>query len=206
MVRQSFDLKQGETIILSDSFLALKKASMYETVELTLTNNRLFKVKRGLFGNVDDFTFVRIENIKVIDGDAQVFLEKNDGTGNYMLQIHFVDDSVYTFYRADRHKIALWANEISKLLTGRSVYILKKSNDGVLTSVLKKSLSEVLDVDLSEEYVRMSNPVYKEVVREPAKEPVREEVSCKCISCMAPLVGYKGSRVKCEYCDTIQVL
>lgn len=45
-------------------------------------------------------------------------------------------------------------------------------------------------------------PLQKQAIQSESQSKINK----KCISCSAPLIGYKGQLVHCKYCDTDQTL
>ena len=75
-----------------------------------------------------------------------------------------------------------WVEQISLLLTGKSA---ENITDASLIGGVKNVLGSIgINV----------------------KAKKNENVTAKCIGCMAPLSGQQGQNVRCKYCDTEQTL
>lgn len=157
----------------------------HKSTELVLTNMNLISVEpKGLFKT----TVLKypLNQIKVLNGQAQVSVIKmND---EWTLQVLFKNGSELfrfpgEFYERGKKKQTAekLAEEISKMLTGHSA---QPSIDTSLKGGAKMALG-ALGIKVG-------------------KSP--ENVTIKCMGCMAPLSGQKGQTVKCKYCDTDQTL
>lgn len=181
----NLDLAPNEGIIIQyDGVYHNKKDS-----EIVLTNMNLICVEKnmGLFKTTYNVVKFPVNQIKIVNEQAQASVLK-DGT-DWVLQIlmkngtekfTFVCDLLQGFKK--KQEADKWVEQISLLLTGKSATnITDTSIVGGLKSVLGSVGIKVKP---------------KEV----------EQVTTKCIGCMAPLSGQKGQTVRCKYCDTEQTL
>lgn len=157
--------------------------------EIILTNQNLICVESndGIFKSKHNEFKYPVNQIKVVDGQAQVFVIKDNevwtlqvlmknGTENF----RFVDsliDRIKKKQEADN-----FAGQISLLLTG------KKSEPSAETSFSAgvKGILGAVGINI------------------PVKDT--ENVTIRCSGCRASLSGQKGQTVKCKYCDTEQTL
>lgn len=188
-------LQSNEGIIIQSSGVRnVREKRTYED-SLILTNINIIYINKGLFGKVKGINKYPLNQIKIVDGQAQVII----GNGNIgtvpQLQIFFKQGQEAFEFQSGKKEILKWVNEISVLLTG----------------VPSPSSNKVgMFIPGSEELANtMKNTVgvFKDVLG--AKKSINsasENVTTKCIGCMAPITGRKGETVKCKYCDTSQTL
>lgn len=158
--------------------------------EIILTNQNLICVETNVkLFRKDTYNVVKfpVRQIKVINGQAQASVMK-DG-GEWTLQVLMKNgterfkfssgnfDSIKKKQEANK-----WVEQISLLLTGKSA---EKPVDTSLIGNVKNVLGSI-------------------GINKKEKEP--ENVTVKCIGCMAPLAGQRGQTVRCKYCDTEQTL
>lgn len=184
----NYTLSQNEGIILQcDTVMHNRKQS-----ELILTNQNLICVesKPGFLKTTYNETKYPLNQIKVVNGQAQVFANSKSFTDS-TLQVHFINNQVeefgflmnsFEFFKGNSAAND-WVKQINYLLTGNEINNEKESS---IIGNIKNALGTV--------GIKTHNN----------KQP--ENVTIKCIGCMAPLSGKKGQTVRCKYCDTKQTL
>ena len=102
-----FSLEPDEGIVLNDEDL------------LVLTNKRLVKVEMafGLFKRTQSLNEVPLHTIKVINGEAQVFLTEDDDDWAE-LEIYTFDGDCLSYDFDEHDEARQWADTISTLLVG----------------------------------------------------------------------------------------
>lgn len=182
----NYTLSPNEGIILQcDEVYHNRKRS-----ELILTNLNLICVeeKAGFLKTTYNEIKYPLNQIKVVDGQAQVFANTKAFT-NPVLQVHFNNQveefdfimNSLAFFKANS-TIDNWVKQVNHLLTGNEVNTEKESS---IMGGIKSVLGSI--------GIKTQN-----------NQP--ENVTTKCIGCMAPLSGQKGQTVRCKYCDTKQTL
>lgn len=157
--------------------------------ELVLTNQNLICVEKnnGLFKTTYNVLKFPVNQIKVVNGQVQAFIVKDgddwifrvllrNGTEEFKFSCDLFD-RLKKKQEADR-----WVEQINLLLTGKSA---DNTLDTSPIGNLKKALGS-MGINIK------------------TKQP--ENVTLKCIGCMAPISGQKGQTVCCKYCDTEQTL
>lgn len=173
--------------------IVLQYKSVYHNgkyAEIILTNQNLICIETNtqLFKK-DTYNVLKfpLSQIKVVNGQAQSSVIK-DGD-NWTLQVLMKNGTEKfkffgEFYERikKRQEANKWDEQISLLLTGKSK---EKIPDTSLIGEVKNVLGSIgINV----------------------KSKVHENVTTKCIGCMAPLSGQRGQTAHCKYCDTEQTL
>ncbi len=157
--------------------------------EIVLTNQNLICVEtnNGLFKTTHNVLKFPTNQIKVVNGQAQVFAFKNNSS--WVLQVLFKNGTEKFEFPCDlfeqfkkKQEVDKWVEQISLLLTGKSA---DNISDTSLMGGLKNVFGAV-GINLK------------------SKQP--QNITAKCIGCMAPISGQQGQTVCCRYCDTEQTL
>ena len=157
--------------------------------EIVLTNQNLICVEatRGMFKTTYNVFKFPVNQIKVVDGQAQASVVKEgrdwtlqvllkNGTEKFKFSGEFYE-LIKKKQEADK-----WVEQISLLLTG-------KSAENITDTTLMGGVKNVLDsIGIN------------------VKSKKSENITSKCIGCLAPLSGQQGQTVRCKYCDTEQTL
>lgn len=181
----NYSLAANEGIIIQyDGVSHNKKRS-----EIVLTNQNLICVETnsGMFKTTYNVLKFPVNQIKVVNGQAQVSVIK-DGS-DWTLQVLLKNGTEKfkfsgEFYELIKKKQEAdkWVEQISLLLTGKSA---ENITDTTLMGGVKNVLGSI-GINVKQ------------------KKP--ENVTSKCIGCMAPLSGQQGQTICCKYCDTEQTL
>lgn len=181
----NYSLAPNEGIIIQyDGVYHNRKRS-----EIVLTNQNLICVETnsGMFKTTYNVLKFPVNQIKVVNGQAQASVIK-DGD-DWVLQILFKNGTEKFEFSCDfferlkkKQEANKWVEQISLLLTGKSAINI---TDASLMGGLKNVLGSV-------------------GINVKTKQP--ENVTTKCIGCMAPISGQQGQTVCCRYCDTEQTL
>ena len=157
--------------------------------EIVLTNQNLICVETnsGMFKTTCNVLKFPVNQIKVVNGQAQASVIK-DG-GYWTLQVLFKNETEKfkfsgEFYELIKKKQEAdkWVEQISLLLTGKPA---ENITDTTLMGGVKSVLGSIgINV----------------------KSKKSENITSKCIGCMAPLSGEHGQTIRCKYCDTEQTL
>jgi hypothetical protein len=189
-----FTLQPNEGVILKSEggvYLTDKKnRSNAHTAELILTNLNLIWIKTyGMFGNKKETQYYPLNQIKVIDGKAQVRVAEDSST---TLEIYLFSQQL-TFDFSLRSDLKKFANAIYKQVTGEDVDIAADEPTflGSLAAGVADNISDVFGS-------------FKNAWG--AKNTEKKSISKKCLSCGAPISGYEGQSTHCPYCNTEQTL
>jgi len=178
------------------------KLSTAYTDELILTNLNLIHVRRGVFMGTKGVRYIPLNQVKVIGGKCQALVGKARN-GHAILQIYTQQGiEEFAFQTKAKKNAGIWANEISRLVTGRDSANALESQDAP-------------EYDFEDTVVGQLRDAFGEVGAafgfgfgksgQQQKSSV-ERVSTKCSGCHAPITGVKGKTAVCKYCDTEQVL
>lgn len=194
---RNLSLQQNESIILqNDSVLHGGGMASY-TDELYLTNLNIIYVSKGIFGKVKGIQKFPLNQVKVVNGQAQAILGKSSDNGSPELQIYFSNgQEAFQFQSGGKKEILKWVNNISQILTG--------------TASQAENAKNIMAIPGSEKIfgtVKDTIGAFKDTFGIKGKEnQPPENVTSKCIGCRAPLSGVKGTTVRCKYCDTDNTL
>lgn len=178
-----YALEANEGIVLQyDGVYHNKKKA-----EIVLTNRNFVCIEKLKGRNNYNVIKYPISQIKVIDGQAKVSVIKDDG--DYVLQVQFKTGTEQFSFVCDlferikiKQVVNKWTQEISVLLTGQ---IPENDEENAFVGAVKSTLNS-FGVN--------------------TKSRESENITKKCIGCMAPITGKKGQTVRCKYCDTNQTL
>ena len=191
-----YNLQPNESIVMkSDRVLRAGLMTSY-TDELILTNLNVILISKGVFGNTKNIQRYPINQIKVFNEQVQAKLGKQR-SGLPQLEIYFINGQEL-FGFENKKEVINWIKNISKLLTGKSVDIdlgPHKTIPG--TEFVAEALKGTLDTFKSTFGIQL---------KKTSKVVGSEKITKNCISCMAPISGYKGQTISCKYCDTEQNL
>lgn len=186
----NLNLMPNEAVILkNDSVSRYEGKSFGNSGELVLTNmNLFFIVQKGFFGNKQEVQKFPLNQVKVIDGKAQLRVSNDNN-----LEIYFMNgQQSFSFSSFGKRDSVKWANAVSKALTGHEADLTDDEKSyiagvGAVADTLKNTFGS-----------------FKKGLGINEKEP--ERATTRCMSCRAPLAGIKGQIVKCKYCDTEQTI
>ena len=201
-----YQLQPNEGIIIMSTGVNNGKDFADYNDELILTNMNIVYVDHGFFGQTKGIIAKPVSLIKVYDERAQVHLS-DDGK----IRIFFKDgqEACYRFTKGKKEAIK-WVNEINKLVTGNPEKVIaeaSKSKKGT-NNILNNSLGAFGGAieSLKETFGSFSDDDYGQEGATVVTEKKKKFTTQKCIACGAPVSGMTGEQVKCEYCDTVQVI
>lgn len=192
-------LQSDEAIILQEIGVehGFSITSAY-TDELYLTTKNIYCVNKGIFGNTKNIFCYPLNQLKKVDGRPQAILgKKSNGTSS--LDIYFMNSNEsFSFQSGNKLKIRKWIREINKIL-GYANNTEEFDDSGTPIGELKGVFNDAMsELGINFKLGKKKNG---------AKLMGRQvKINKKCISCSAPLIGYKGQQVHCKYCDTEQTL
>lgn len=160
-----------------------------------LTNfNIFFLYKRGVFNNVDDTIKIPLNQIKIINGQAQALLSNENVSAQLQLCLKNGQEK-FSFPFNSKKEVMKWINNINLILTGNTAQI----NDN-------KNIMAIPGTEQLAETFKDTVGAFKSALGIKTKEENSSNTTAKCIGCMAPISGIKGQTVRCKYCDTKQTL
>lgn len=187
-----YNLAPNEVVLLKDESVMHGNVFASYTDELMLTNLNLVLNKKGLFGNNKGIRLFPLNQVKVSNGQAQALLGESSN-GSAALEVYFFDgQEKFQFQSGGKKKILAWASKINQALTGHEAPAehdkgMALPGSELVAGVLKDTFG-----------------VFKS--RLGAKPEAAVKASGKCRACGAPVSGYQGQAVTCEYCGTAQQL
>ena len=202
-----YNLMPNESIILKETGVAHGGVMAIYTDELMLTNLNIVCTSKGMFGGTKNIYQYPLNQIKRYNGKPQAIMGKLSN-GTQCLEVYFMNGSSesFNFQSSNKATINKWIREINRLLVGDSLDEEEMDADydpNTLVGAFKEVGSQFKDV-VTELLGSLGFKKKKKKTAQNDQGPVK--VSKKCISCSAPLVGYKGKVIKCRYCDTEQTL
>jgi hypothetical protein len=116
-----YNLEPNESILIQRTGVLRETGSLLMkpfTDELILTNKNIIWISKGMFGNTKGVQKYPLNQVKVINGEAQTFVRKGSA-GKPNLHVYFINgQEVFQFQNTSKREMAKWVNEISKVLTG----------------------------------------------------------------------------------------
>lgn len=193
-----YQLQSNEGVVLQETGICYEpnKLSTAYTDELILTNLNLIHVRKGVFMGTKGVRYIPLNQVKVIGGKCQALVGKAQN-GYAILQIYTQQGTEeFAFPTKAKKNAGIWANEISRLVTGRdSENAPEYDFKDTVVGQLKDAFGEVgaaFGIGFGKSGQQQKSSV--------------ERVSTKCSGCHAPITGVKGKAAVCKYCDTEQVL
>ncbi len=204
-----YNLMPNESVLLQETGVAhggLIAAAF--TDELLLTNLNIVCINKGMFGNTKNVFQYPLNQITIYNDKPQVKMGKLSN-GTPTLDVYFKNGGCekFSFSLNGRRIINNWINEIYKLFG-----VEESENDFNKGYDPNSFVGAIMGV--GDQVKDVGSEVLGALGFNPAKKKTQanigtngpEKISKKCVSCSAPLVGYKGKIVKCKYCDTEQTL
>ena len=116
-----YQLQSNEGVVLQETGICYEpnKLSTAYTDELILTNLNLIHVRKGIFMGTKGVRYIPLNQVKVIGGKCQALVGKAQN-GYAILQIYTQQGTEeFAFPTKAKKNAGIWANEISRLVTGR---------------------------------------------------------------------------------------
>ena len=185
------NLEPGEYVITTIDNVTVNQGM--STCDLVLTNWHLMMASKTLFmGRTKSVMKHRLDTISVMNGRAQVKIEKTGGIRQLLIQLKTGEKLTIT--SAQKEDFTGFVSQINLLLTGTAAAPVVESNDPL--DHLAESFQNVFSI-----FGGRNDSVQQQ---QPVQAPY--EVSSKCAGCHAPISGYTGQVVTCGYCDLEQRL
>jgi len=193
---RKYNLQPNEVVVLKSNRVLHGGVMATYTDELILTNLNVVLISKNIFNKTKNIQTYPVNQIKVFDGQVQAKLGKQR-SGFPQLEIYFINNQeIFGFEQ--KKEVLNWINHISKLLTGKSANIDADKHVALPgTEYIAETLKSTIDTFKGAFGIKLKKS-------DEAVEPIK--VTKKCISCRAPISGYKGQTVRCQYCDTEQNL
>ena len=193
------NLLPNEGLVLQSERVSRKDEKKSTYGDLYLTNLNLIFVYDMKTGFLKTEKFIQkypVNQIKIVNGQVQAFLAKSGS--RLQLQIYFVNGQVaFEIYRdkqsAEKKELQKWVDSISKVLIGSDSATENQS-----------ITAEVSGAEAIAETIKDTFSSFKKALG--IKNNKIKVVTAKCTSCMAPVSGVQGQKVRCTYCGTEQTL
>ena len=211
-----YRLMPNESMILQESSVAHGGVMAIYTDDLMLTSLNLVCVNKGMFGNTKNVFVYPLSQIKRFNGKPQVMMGKlSNGTATLDVYLNSGECESFNFQTGNKRNIKKWIDAIISVIgggDGQTGNGYDDDDDDYDSDTLVDAFREVGDQfkDVGNEFLdalgfkpRKKAPKAAASV---AGAVASEKISKKCMSCSAPLIGYRGQTVKCKYCDTEQTL
>lgn len=189
---ERYNLQPNEAVVLKDESVAHGGLRAVYTDELILTNLNLVLIKKGMFGNSKGVLTFPVNQIKVYNQQAQAAIGKARN-GTALLEVYFLNgQEKFSFQTGGKKKLNEWIVKINHVVTGQETPAQQASGMALpgaelVAGVLKDTLG-----------------VFKSRLGSKSGAPTK--VAGKCSSCGAPVAGYQGQAITCEYCGSAQQL
>lgn len=187
-----YNLQPQEVMLLKESSVMHSGMLAAYKDELMLTNQNLVLVKKGVLGNSKGILVLPLNQIKMHNKQPQVAIGKSPG-GSNVLEVYFQNRTEqFGFASGGKRKLNEWVAKIYEAVTGESApghHDAGKALPGseAVAGVLKDTIG-----------------VFKSKFGAAPEAPVKAGGQCR--GCSAPLSGFQGQTVTCEYCLSPQQL
>jgi LSD1 subclass zinc finger protein len=195
-----YNLEPSESILIQSTGVLCEGGGLLNayTDELILTNMNIIHVSKGMFGNIKRVQKYPLNQVKIINGQAQAIMGKGSNSMPN-LQIYFVNGQVsFKFQILGKKEIMKYVKEISRVLVGNESSRNSAANQFAIpgAEIVAETLKDTIDVFKGTFGIKSKSKA--------GDEPVK--ATKKCIGCMSPLTGTKGHSIRCSYCDTDQIV
>lgn len=193
-----YNIPPGEVLIHRVSNVAHGQKLSRFLHELVLTDKNLVLHVKNRRGRARHTRIFAVDKIKQVHGKPQAIVGSVDHVNTLDVYFHGGTEH-FRFLKAD--DAAALENKIYELVTG-----IPLPNNGVTEGSLIFGSEKVTDV------VKQTVGAFRSAFGFPTKStadqtravPVR--VAGDCVSCGAPIAGYRRRRIVCEYCNTTNLL
>ena len=209
----SYKLMPNEIVIKQDSCVSHGGVMAIYTGELILTNYNLIYVNKGVFGNTKDVLYYPLMQLKQLNGKPHAIVGKLSN-GSPCLEVFMLNGASETFHfqTAAKKTTKSWAETITGTTIGGTANVFASDEDdngydpGSLVGQFKEVGDEFKEIgeELFSAIGFTTNPFKKKANVNNAQ--TQTMITSKCRFCSAPLTGKRGQTVRCEYCDSEQVL
>lgn len=172
--------------------------STYFNHELILTDKNLVLIKKNIWGKRKNELVFPLTQVKDFQGRPQVFV--SDRAGRKTLDVHFMDSSEH-FAFAHKREAVLWEKNLHEVLTGFPSDISSTPDSALHLGAEKAAdaLKQTVDAFKNAFGMKTESTITQATA-------AAGKVAGDCVSCGAPLAGYRGRRIVCDYCDTTNLL
>ncbi|MGB3415018.1 MAG: hypothetical protein WBA28_09930 [Microbacteriaceae bacterium] len=187
-----YNLQPNEVVLLKDESVTHVGFGLAYSAELLLTNLNLVLVKKTMFGKTKGVLTFPLNQIKVFNKRAQALIARSSN-GSDLLEVYFLNgQEKFAFQSGGKRKINEWISKINQAATGEDIPSDESSGLAIpgvelVAGVLKDSLN-----------------VFKSKLGYKTETP--SKVAGKCLGCGAPVSGFSGQTVTCEYCNSAHQL
>lgn len=187
-----YSFQPNESLLLKDEQVMHEGRWASYTDELILTNLNLVLLKKGAFGNSKGVLTFPLAQIKIYNQQAQVMIGKMRN-GFRALEIYFLNgQEKFAFQSGGKRKLNEWIVKINQAVTGEG------ARPQQVASMALPGAERVADV-LNDTF-----GVFRSKFGSKSADPVK--VAGRCRGCGAPITGFQGHAVTCEYCGSAQQL
>lgn len=188
-----YDLQPNEVVVLKEDNVMNGGTWAGYTDQLILTNLNLVLVRKGVFGGFKGLRTFPLNQIKLYNDRAQASLGKTQN-GLDVLEVYLLNGhEQFGFNSGGKKKIREWAGKINEVVTGR-------------TEPDQTNGKAIPGSDLVAGVLKDTMNVFKSKLGAGGNAPPAAKIAKKCGSCGAPVSGWQGQSVACEYCHSVQQL
>lgn len=193
-----FNLQHNEAVLLQETSVRYGSLWAGNNDTLVLTNLNLLLVRKNVFGRTKEVLTFPLSEIRVYEGQVQAMKGKASN-GTKCLHIYFRNgQEEFQFLEQNRRNYDLWIAKINYAITGVELQVEQSSiagfaSAGAVVGALKDSFGVFK--------ARLGGNSSKDTE---SATPVR--IAGKCSGCGAPLSGFQGHAVTCDYCGSAQQL
>ena len=180
---KEYQFQAGEVELLrANGVKQLGRQGALFSDDLILTNMNLYHISNAKNSDIRKTNKYCLENIKLKDGIPQVRIEWYD---RYSRKIDILTNEghlTFVFSKVSQETSELWKDKIIVETVNR------------INAKVNPTVAELAGTTENSGITPKSVPVKRNII------------NAKCISCKAPLYGITYTVVKCDYCDSEQIL
>ena len=193
------NLEPGEYAMASLVDVSINRGGY--TTDLVLTNKNLLVVSKTVFGRTKGIKKYRLDQIPVVNGQAQLRLEKLEGYRQFTILLKTGEQLQVS--SAQNEDYVGFGSQINLLLTGTPT-MPTETDRTVLGQFAETVQSTFAAFDPRTYFGGKKNSATANQQQQMSNTP--QSVLRQCAGCHAPISGYSGQVVVCGYCDTEQRL
>lgn len=194
MAKSNYVLSTQEFIIMKHDSVSAPGMMTSFTSELVLTNQNIIMVRKGVYRNVKETKKIPVNQIKVFNNKAQVFLT-SVSYGFHQIEVYLAN-SQEKFIFTSKKDAERWVSKINQLVVDGDVEVDNSPSVPILgteaiTSVIKGTTEAFKDAF-----------GFKSEKSNGSTSDLPEKVAIKCSYCGAPVSGSKNQVTRCLYCNS----
>lgn len=172
-----YTLDEDEAFITRASDVTV---GIFGKADLMLTNKNIVQINKGLWGEETGFEKFPLASLKVYNGNANIAVTKNNA-GKHQVELYFSNfEKIYFFDKVSVEN--KWISDV------------KKAHRQYLENAEKARRKAGKNVNIFKTLTDSAKSLI------PKHTPIPKMIKCR--KCGAELHGLKGENIRCEYCNS----